>query len=50
MRESFYMTNICPQHHNLNRGDWKELAINFEELSSHATQLGILSSGLKDTV
>lgn len=25
MRESFYMTNICPQHHNLNRGDWKEL-------------------------
>lgn len=27
MMESFYMTNICPQHHNLNRGDWKE----FEE-------------------
>ena len=25
MKESFYMTNICPQHHNLNRGDWKEL-------------------------
>lgn len=25
MDESFYMTNICPQHHNLNRGDWKEL-------------------------
>ncbi len=25
MRESFYMTNICPQNHNLNRGDWKEL-------------------------
>lgn len=25
MIESFYMTNICPQHHNLNRGDWKEL-------------------------
>lgn len=25
MTESFYMTNICPQHHNLNRGDWKEL-------------------------
>ena len=28
MRESFYMTNICPQHHNLNRGDWKELEDN----------------------
>lgn len=25
MDQSFYMTNICPQHHNLNRGDWKEL-------------------------
>ena len=25
MMESFYMTNICPQHHNLNRGDWNEL-------------------------
>ena len=25
MQESFYMTNICPQHHNLNRGDWNEL-------------------------
>ena len=25
MNESFYMTNICPQNHNLNRGDWKEL-------------------------
>lgn len=25
MLESFYMTNICPQNHNLNRGDWKEL-------------------------
>ena len=25
MNESFYMTNICPQNHNLNRGDWNEL-------------------------
>ena len=25
MDESFYMTNICPQNHNLTRGDWKEL-------------------------
>ena len=25
MRESFYMTNICPQIRNLNAGDWKEL-------------------------
>lgn len=25
MRESFYMTNICPQNQNLNRGDWSDL-------------------------
>ena len=25
MEESFYMTNICPQSHNLNSGDWKRL-------------------------
>ena len=25
MRESFYMTNICPQHPSLNSGDWNEL-------------------------
>lgn len=25
MQESFYITNICPQNNNLNRGDWKEL-------------------------
>lgn len=25
MRESFYLSNICPQNHNLNSGDWKSL-------------------------
>lgn len=25
MQESFYMTNVCPQNRNLNRGDWKDL-------------------------
>lgn len=25
MAESFYLSNICPQNQNLNRGDWKEL-------------------------
>lgn len=25
MNECFYMTNICPQNHSLNSGDWKEL-------------------------
>ena len=27
MKESFYLTNICPQDHNLNCGDWNELEI-----------------------
>lgn len=25
MRESFYITNMCPQNHNNNAGDWKNL-------------------------
>lgn len=25
MRESFYMSNVCPQNHNLNGGNWKAL-------------------------
>ncbi len=25
MKESFYLSNVCPQNRNLNRGDWKEL-------------------------
>ena len=34
MRESFYMTNICPQNHNNNAGDWKDL----EELGRDLAQ------------
>lgn len=25
MQESFYLSNVCPQNQNLNRGDWKDL-------------------------
>ena len=32
MQESFYMTNICPQNHNLNRGDWKALDIRTKDV------------------
>jgi len=39
MKESFYMTNICPQHHSNNAGDWKDL----EELARDlATKYGRL--------
>ena len=40
MRESFYMTNVCPQDHNLNRGDWKEL----EEACRYMWWLGLFST------
>lgn len=33
MYESFYLTNVCPQNSNLNRGDWKELEDKVRELA-----------------
>lgn len=39
MRESFYMSNICPQNHNLNDGDWKFIE---EKARSWATKFGKL--------
>jgi len=37
MVESFYLSNICPQNHNLNGGDWKELE---EQVRAWATAYG----------
>jgi endonuclease G len=31
MEESFYMTNICPQDHNLNTEDWNDLEMKSRE-------------------
>lgn len=33
MRESFYMSNICPQLHNLNAGVWKDLEEQVRDLA-----------------
>ena len=33
MRESFYLSNVCPQNQNNNRGDWKELEEKTRELA-----------------
>lgn len=41
MRESFYMTNICPQIHNLNAGDWKELEELCRTWANHFGQIYI---------
>lgn len=37
MHESFYTSNICPQNHNLNCGDWKKLE---EQVRLFATDFG----------
>mgnify|MGYP003402616835 FL=1 len=37
MRESFYLSNICPQNHNLNAGVWKSLE---EKVRDWAQQYG----------
>lgn len=40
MRESFYLSNVCPQNRNLNRGDWNDL----EELTRQwARRFGTVS-------
>ncbi len=40
MVESFYMTNVCPQNRNLNRGDWKDLE---EKEREYANRYGTVS-------
>lgn len=36
-RESFLLTNACPQHHGLNRGDWNEME---QQCRKWAQQMG----------
>jgi endonuclease G len=33
MKESFYFSNMAPQYHSLNAGDWKTLEMNTRELA-----------------
>ena len=35
MQESFYMSNICPQDHNLNTEDWNDLEMKTREWARH---------------
>lgn len=41
MRESFYMSNICPQNHNLNNGDWKILEEHVRTLATRFDKICI---------
>ncbi len=46
MIESFYMTNICPQNSNLNRGDWKDLEEKERELANRYGVVSIVAGPL----
>ena len=43
MKESFLLTNICPQDHNLNCGDWNELEITCREWADKYGDINIIS-------
>ena len=43
MKESFYFSNICPQLHNLNAGDWKELEEKVREWAQRDSIIIIVS-------
>lgn len=50
MRESFYMTNICPQHHSNNAGDWKDLEELVRDLASRYDSIYVVCGPLVDDV
>lgn len=43
MKESFFLTNICPQDHNLNCGDWNELEIACREWANKYGEIYIVA-------
>lgn len=42
MRESFYLSNVCPQNHNLNNGAWKYLEEMVRDLASQKGRIFIV--------
>ncbi len=48
MRESFYMTNICPQHHSNNAGDWKDLEELVRDLAMQYDSIYVVCGPLVD--
>lgn len=48
MKESFYTSNICPQHHNLNNGDWKSLEEQVRNLANKYGSIYIVSGPIVD--
>lgn len=50
MFDSFSMTNICPQTHNLNAGDWKELEEQCRQWVKGYDDLFIVAGPIFDTI
>ncbi|MCM1313537.1 MAG: DNA/RNA non-specific endonuclease [Bacteroides sp.] len=49
MSESFLMTNMCPQGHNLNAGDWKELEDQCREWASSYGEVFVVCGPIFDS-
>jgi endonuclease G len=54
MKESFYLSNICPQNKNLNAGIWKDLEEQVRDLATQKGKIyvvcGPLVSNLPETI
>lgn len=48
MKESFYFSNMCPQLHSLNAGDWKELEEKVREWAVRDSAIIIISGPIVD--
>lgn len=48
MRESFYMTNVCPQRHALNGGAWKQLEEKVRDWAARDSSLIVISGPITD--
>ena len=42
MKESFYLSNICPQNHNLNGGAWKDLEEQVRDLAAQKGKIYVV--------
>ena len=42
MKESFYLSNICPQNHNLNGGAWKDLEEQVRDLAAQKGKIYVI--------
>ena len=48
MNESFYMSNICPQNHELNKGKWNDLEIACRKWANRYDQVFIVCGPMVD--